>query len=100
MYHNLRLPHSSIRQALFQPKATNGTGSVKRWRPCPPAMAAGLYPPLPLGGRLVGMLGAIVEAAVLAMFRARQHFPLGRLVAFEPIRDEDPWHTGQALWVG
>jgi hypothetical protein len=29
MYHNLRLPHSSICQALFQPKATSGTGSVK-----------------------------------------------------------------------
>ena len=41
-YYNFCLPHGSVRQPLPQPVPTNGTGSAKRWRPCPPAMAAGL----------------------------------------------------------
>jgi hypothetical protein len=41
-YHNFVLPHASLRQALAEPIPTNGTGSAKRWRPCTPAMAAGL----------------------------------------------------------
>jgi hypothetical protein len=41
-YHNFCLPHASLRQPLLQPLPTNGTGSAKQWRPCTPAMAAGL----------------------------------------------------------
>jgi transposase-like protein/IS1 family transposase len=41
-YHNFCLPHTSLRQPLPQPLPTNGTGSAKHWRPCMPAMAAGL----------------------------------------------------------
>ena len=41
-YYNFCLPHSSLRRPLLQPKPTNGTGSTKQWRPCTPAMAAGL----------------------------------------------------------
>jgi hypothetical protein len=41
-YHNFCLPHTSLRQPLAQPEPTNGTGSAKQWRPCTPAMAAGL----------------------------------------------------------
>jgi len=41
-YHNFVLPHASLRQTLAEPIATNGSGSAKRWRPCTPAMAAGL----------------------------------------------------------
>jgi IS1 family transposase len=41
-YHNLCLPHGSLRQPLPQPLPTHGTGSAKHWRPCTPAMAAGL----------------------------------------------------------
>jgi hypothetical protein len=41
-YHNFVLPHASLRQPLPQLLPTNGTGSAKRWRPCTPAMAAGL----------------------------------------------------------
>ena len=41
-YHNFVLPHASLRQGLAEPIPTNGRGSVKRWRPCTPAMAAGL----------------------------------------------------------
>jgi len=42
LYHNFCLPHASLRQALTRSEATNGTGSAKQWRPCTPAMAAGL----------------------------------------------------------
>ena len=42
VYYNFCLPHASLRQPLPQPVPTNGMGSAKRWRPCTPAMAAGL----------------------------------------------------------
>jgi IS1 family transposase len=42
VYYNFCLPHSSLRQPLPVPEATNGRGSAKVWRPCTPAMAAGL----------------------------------------------------------
>jgi IS1 family transposase len=42
VYHNFVLPHASLRQALAAPAPTNGRGSAKVWRPCTPAMAAGL----------------------------------------------------------
>jgi hypothetical protein len=42
VYHNFVLPHTSLRQALAEPIPTNGNGSAKVWRPCTPAMAAGL----------------------------------------------------------
>ena len=41
-YYNFCLPHGSLRQPLSQPVPTKGTGSAKQWRPCTPAMAAGL----------------------------------------------------------
>src|SRR5262247_3481048 len=42
VYDNFCLSHSSLRQPLPVPEATNGSGSAKVWRPCTPAMAAGL----------------------------------------------------------
>jgi len=42
VYHNFVLPHASTRLPLPHPQPTNGTGSAKTWRPCTPAMAAGL----------------------------------------------------------
>jgi IS1 family transposase len=42
VYYNFVLPHASLRQPLLVPEATNGTGSAKQWRPCTPAMAAGV----------------------------------------------------------
>jgi IS1 family transposase len=42
VYHNFVLPHASLRQPLPAPEVTNGRGSAKMWRPCTPAMAAGL----------------------------------------------------------
>jgi len=41
-YYNFCLPHASVRQPLPQPASTHGTGSTTQWRPCTPAMAAGL----------------------------------------------------------
>jgi hypothetical protein len=41
-YHNFVLPHMSLRQPLRIPEPTNGSGSGKVWRPCTPAMRAGL----------------------------------------------------------
>ena len=41
-YYNFCLPHVSLHLPLAYPQPTNGTGSAKRWRPCTPAMAAGL----------------------------------------------------------
>jgi IS1 family transposase len=42
VYYNFCLPHAGLRQALPQPEPTHGTGSDRQWRPCTPAMAAGL----------------------------------------------------------
>jgi IS1 family transposase len=41
-YHNFVLLHASLRQPLLMPEPTKGTGSAKVWRPCTPAMEAGL----------------------------------------------------------
>jgi IS1 family transposase len=40
--HNFCLSHANVRQRLLIPEPTNGRGSAKLWRPCTPAMAAGL----------------------------------------------------------
>jgi hypothetical protein len=42
VYYNFCLPHASLRVPLPQPLLTNGAGSAKQWRPCTPAIAAGL----------------------------------------------------------
>jgi IS1 family transposase len=42
LYYNFCLPHASLRRPLPELAPTNGRGSAKRWRPCTPAMAAGL----------------------------------------------------------
>jgi transposase-like protein/IS1 family transposase len=42
VYHNFVWPHASLRQPLAESVATNGRGSARVWRPCTPAMAAGL----------------------------------------------------------
>jgi hypothetical protein len=39
VYYNFVLTHASLRHALAVPVPTNGSGSVKVWRPCTPAMA-------------------------------------------------------------
>jgi transposase-like protein len=42
VYHNFVVPHASLRQRLPLPEATNSRGSVRVWRPCTPAIAAGV----------------------------------------------------------
>jgi IS1 family transposase len=42
VYHNFVVPHASLRQRLLVPELTHGRNSAKGWRPCTPAMAAGL----------------------------------------------------------
>jgi IS1 family transposase/transposase-like protein len=42
VYHNVCLPHASLRLALAAPELIEGTGGVKKWRQRTPAMAAGL----------------------------------------------------------
>ena len=42
VYYNFCLPHASLRQPLSQPVPPHSTGSAQQWRPCTPAMAAGL----------------------------------------------------------
>ena len=42
VYYNFCLPHASLCQPLLPPEPTHGSGSVKRWRPRTPAMAARL----------------------------------------------------------
>jgi len=41
-YYNFCLPHASVRQPLPQPESTHRSGAATQWRPCTPAMAAGL----------------------------------------------------------
>jgi hypothetical protein len=42
VYHNFVVPHTSLRQRLPLPEVPNGRGTAQVWRPCTPAMAAGL----------------------------------------------------------
>src|SRR5438128_11018761 len=42
VYHNVCLPHASLRQPLSPPLPPHGHGSAKPWQPRTPAMAAGL----------------------------------------------------------
>jgi IS1 family transposase len=42
VYYNFCLPHGSLRMPVAQPEPTHGSGPAKQWRPCTPAMAAGL----------------------------------------------------------
>ena len=42
VYHNVVLPHTSLRLPLSEFEPVPGTGATKRWQPRTPAMAAGL----------------------------------------------------------
>lgn len=57
------------------------------------SVAGGLEPlhaPLPLAGRLVRVLRAIIEIPMLPMFHPREEFSLGGTIALEFIGDDDP----------
>jgi hypothetical protein len=49
-----------------------------------------LHASFPLAGGLVGILRAIIEVAVLAVFYPGQDLPLRSAVALELISDDDP----------
>ena len=49
-----------------------------------------LHDALPSSGRLMAVLGAIVQAFVLPMLDTRHDLSLGRAIAGQLIRDHDP----------
>jgi hypothetical protein len=49
---------------------------------------------LPLTGRLVGVLSAIIEIPVLTMFHARKNLSFRGLVALEFVGDDDTRDVG------
>jgi hypothetical protein len=56
-----------------------------------------LPPSSPLTGRLVGVFGAVVQVAMLAVFDTGQELAQGRTGALELSREEHPRHIRQAL---
>jgi len=66
----------------------------------PRRVARGLQPlhvPLPLVGGLVGVLGTVIEIAVLAVCHSWEQFPFGGPVALQFSGDEHPRHVRQAF---
>src|SRR2546430_1262635 len=56
-----------------------------------------LHPSLPLAGRLMRVLRAVIEVAVLAMCHTREDVLLGRAVAFQLIGDDHARDVRQPL---
>jgi hypothetical protein len=56
-----------------------------------------LHPSLPLAGRLMRVLRAVIEVAVLAMFHTREDVLLCRAIAFQLIRDDHARYIRQLL---
>jgi hypothetical protein len=56
-----------------------------------------LHPLFSLARRLVGILSAVVQVAVLPMLHTGQDLAHGRPVASQLICDDHPWHVRQAL---
>ena len=56
-----------------------------------------LHAILALACGAMGVLAAIIEVAALPMFYAGQDLALGRTVALQLIRDDDPRYIPQAL---
>jgi hypothetical protein len=75
-----------------------GDGAIRRGEALGvPWRREALHPPFSLARRLVGVLGAVVQVAMLPMLDTGQEVPLRRAVAFQLIGDEHPWYVGQAL---
>jgi len=56
-----------------------------------------LQAPLPLAGRLVGILVAVIEVPVLAVLHSSKDLPLRRTIASQLIRNDHPRHVRQSL---
>ena len=54
-------------------------------------------PPCPLAGRLVGVFRTVRQLAMRAVLHARPEVPLRRPIAFQRLREDDAWHSRQAL---
>ena len=52
-----------------------------------------LHAPLALSGGLMGVLRAVIEVFVLAVFHAREDLSLRGAIAFEFVGDDDPRHV-------
>ena len=61
-----------------------------------PSGLESLHAPLPLAGRLVGALGAVIQIAMLAMFHPWEDLPLGRAVALQ-LSLSRLWYTGPPM---
>src|SRR5262249_3959888 len=80
VYYNFCLPHASLRLPLPQPELTNGSGSAKQWRPCTPAMAAGLT-----DRSCTRILRIIPEASIRGTIPPFQHEMRGRCYDSTPV---------------
>jgi hypothetical protein len=56
-----------------------------------------LHAPLALAGGLMGVLRAVIEIAVLAMFHPREDVPLRGTIALQLVRDDGPRNILAAL---
>ena len=75
---------------------SHGTRGGEEPRRVPWGLEA-LQAPLPLAGRLMGVLRPVVERAVLAMCHPRQALRLGGAVAFALVGDDHSRHIGHPL---
>jgi hypothetical protein len=56
-----------------------------------------LHTPLPLAGRLVRILHAVFEIAILPMCHTEQELALRGAIALQCIRDKNPWYVVSVL---
>ena len=56
-----------------------------------------LHAALSLACGQVGVLCAIIEIPMLAMFHRWENLPLGGSIALEFVRDNDAWDIGQSF---
>jgi hypothetical protein len=56
-----------------------------------------LHMALRLAGRLMGVLRPVVQIPMLPMFHAWEELPFGGAITLQLVRDDHPWHIGQAL---
>jgi hypothetical protein len=90
------LPIGRRRQAMPAWAKVLGDGTIGGEEPlCVSWGLESLHAPLPLAGGLVGVLRAVVEVPVLAMFHPRKYLLLGCAVAFQLVGDDHPRHVGQ-----
>jgi hypothetical protein len=86
------------REEVTPRSEVRGDGAIREEKTL--GVSRGLESPhaaLSLAGRLVRILGAVVQIPVLPMFHTGQDLAPGRTIAFQLIRDDYPQHIGQPL---